>query len=434
MERLSFSFYRALAEELDTYETHFSQLQRDYARELRGETLLFAVDFSELHDYMHFAGRDAHRAAINSYILNTLEDRFSMLPGAVGELLADIEKVVPRHLLPDFGKALYTHPAVAEFLSGFPEGIWQEERLIELYVNAEAELRSALGGILNVLLLGDHYGSIQALQDLVNEGKLTPIEGVQQIGPVSSEAKAKLRLVESYLNLSRPTRSESNQIDAIDFTIALLLNQRGGQPGKRYITIYSQAASLIQACRAHDNLRWDNDYLIREAKYFQFRARLQGMFPTTAQRQEYVEEGHRLCQQLKAEISKLVDVDEQIQERAIEAPLKLLDLYRRFEEEWVQPLSFRVGAEDISVTRKRAQKLYEILKDQERFEGKTQDAYEVLKEHLRNIQGTLQAFTPARTDASDARVYKANLRRWLGLGDIETSEEGDAESAQEARR
>lgn len=423
MQRLSFGFYRALFDELEMYETHFSQLQRDYARELGREILVFAVDFSELHDYIHLADRDARRAAINSYILNTLEDQFSILPGAVGELLTDLERVVPRHLKPDFAEVLYTYPAVVQFRSIFPEAIQDEERLIKLYANAEAELKGALGGILDVVVRGLAYTSIQALQNLLRE-KLTPIQGVQQIGPLSPEAKSLSRLVECHLAVSRPNLTESNQTDALDFIVALLLNQQGEPPSKRYITIYSQARSLIQACRSHDSLQWDNDYLIREAKYFQFRTKLQELFPTTVeQRHEYVVEGCQLCQKLKAEISKLIDIDEQLQEGAIEASLELIDLYRRFEEEYKHPLSFREEMGERRITREQAKRLYDTLVDEARFVGRVEDTYEVLKEHLRRIERTLQAFTPVSTDTADARAHKANLRRWLGLVDLKTEEE-----------
>jgi len=431
MDRLDFSFYRGLYADLEMYETRFAQLQRDYARELRGETLFFAVDFSELHSYIHPASEDAHRAAINTYILNTLDDRFSMLPGATGELLSDLERTVPRHLKPDFGKALYTHPSVAKFLSGFPAGIQDEKRLAKSYAKAEAELRSALGGILDVLVLGHSHTSILALKDLLDKGKLTPIRGIQQIGQFSPESRRLAQLVESFLSVDRPGVPENNQIDAVDFLFALLLNQQGDPSDRRYITIYSQATSLIRACRSHDSLRWDNDYLIREAKYLQLRTKLQEMFGSARERHDYVVEGHKLCQQLKTGISRIVDIDEQFQEGAASPTLELVDLHRRFDEEYRQPLLFRGEAGEELVTGEQARRLYEILRDEQRFAGEAEEAYEVLKEHLRNIHRTLQAFAPALADTADIKAYKENLRRWLGFDVSATSEPECAELAEE---
>jgi hypothetical protein len=377
--------------------------------------LFFAIDFSELHDYIHFAERDARRAEINTYILNTLDDRFTILPGAVGELLSDLRRIVPQRLQPNYGEVLYTYPTVVQFLSGFPETIRDEARLIDLYGKAEADLKSTLGGILDVIVRGQAYTSVQALQHLLSEGKLSPIQGVNQIGSVSSEDKALSQLVRSYLSVSRPTLTESNEVDALDFVVALLLNKQEDSRDKRYITIYSQATSLIQACRSHDKLRWDNDYLIRELKYFQFRAKIQEMFTSTDQRNKQAAEWHHLCRELKAEIGNLINIEEQFHGGAIESPLKLADQYRRFDEECKQPLLLRTDTGQQLGSRERAQKLYEVLIDKSMFVGRVEEAYEVLKEHLRSVHKDLQAFVPLQTDTSSARAYKANLQRWLGL-------------------
>ena len=419
MERLAFGFYRAFFDELESYETHFAQLRRDFARDKRGEKLVFAVDFSELHDYMH---ANAERTTINRYVLNTLNDQFSILPGAVGELLSDLEYSFPKHFRTDFTKALLAYPAVVQFRSGFPK-VENEERLVNLYAEAEAELKRALGDILHVLVQEHHYTPVQALQGLLREGKLTPIDGLQQLGTLSSDAKilARERLVENYLELDRPDRPENNQTDAEDFTIALLLNQHR-DPSKRYITIYSQAESLIRACKTHDDLRWDNEYMIREAKYLQFRTKLQEIFPEgVGQRQKYIENGLQLCKNLKAEISSIIDIDEHLHDaetspkKSVEPSLRLIDGYRRFDEEYRQVLSFGRKAEKLSHTEERARQLYETLKDESRFVGKVEESYDVFKEHLKKIESSLQVFTPVSTDTENARKYKTDLRRWLGL-------------------
>jgi hypothetical protein len=421
MERLAFAFYRALYVELRTYETHLSQLKRDYERELRGERLYFAVDFSELYNYMHFASKDADRAALNIYILDSLEDQLSLLPGAVGELLTDLENSIPGHFKPQFTRALLAYPAVSKFVKDFAVTVQDEERLVELYAEAEGELRSALGEILDILIFGASHSAVQALQKLLQEGKLKPIDGVQQIQVVPPQSKVLLRHVESHLTLSRPGMTESNQVDAVDFAVALLLNQLASTHDRRYITIYSQARSLILACSSHDELRWDDDYLVREAKYLQYRTRLQELHPTVSQRHLKVVELCELCTELMRELSALVDIDEQLEQAPVEPPLRLLNLYRRFDEEVRQPLSFEPDAKRKTATRENAEKLYSILVDEARFEGEVGNAYDVLKEHLRSIERRLQAFTPMSTDTQNSRAYKASLRRWLELEGAETS-------------
>jgi len=429
MERLSFSIYRALNDQLETYETHLLQLQRDYACELRGETLWFAVDFSELHDYIHWVDKDAYRAAINSYILNTLHDRFTILPGAVGELLTDLERVVPKALKPSFGQALYSYPSVVEFRARFSDATCNEEHLIKLYADAEAELRSALGAILDVAVRGHKHTSLEALQSLLGEGKLTPIDGVRQVGPLSADLKRLFKLVESHLEVSRPGQTESNRVDAIDVVVALRLNQQESATGKRSVHIYSQALSLIRACRSHEDLRWDNDYVIRELKYFQYRARLQELFPTTQQRFDHIVEWSRLCQKLQSDISSLVNVDKQLRERPIEPSLRLIDSYRRFEEECMKPLLVKQNTSERRTSREHVEQLYRLLRDEATFEGEIQDAHEVLKEHFREMHRQLGCFAPTLDDTGDARMYKARLLAWLDLGDLETPEAPSTELA-----
>jgi hypothetical protein len=172
---------------------------------------------------------------------------------------------------------------------------------------------------------------------------------------------------------------------------------------------------LIQACRSDRSLQWDNDYLIREVKYFQFRTKLQEKFPNVQQRLERVAKWHHLCQMLMKEISKLVDIAGQFEQKLAEPSLQLLDLYRRFDEDCIQLLAFKGTLYEEPITKERIQNLYYILKDKTRFEGEAREAYEVLKEYLRRIHDTLHAFTPEALDTDDVRSYKANLRKWLDL-------------------
>lgn len=425
MESLAFSFYRALFDQLEMYETHFLQLQRDYNREAREETLFFAVDFSELHDYIH----SGDRTTINRYILDTLDDQFSILPGAVGELFTDLEKNFPKDFNPQLSNLLLADRDVVQFRSNFTNALQHEEYLIELYSKAETKLRGALGEILDVLV-SDHTPA-QRLQKLLSAGKLAPIEGVRKIGQLAPDDRDRFELVEHHLNLSRPRKTENNQIDAVDFIITLLLNERGKPSNKRYITIYSQAADLIMACRSHPKLQWEGDYLIREAKYFKFRVKLQEQFSTLSQRQEYLMEGRELCNTLKIEIRQLVDIDAQIQEGAITPSLKFLDLFRKFDEQYRQPLFFREDMEEKTITPERAKQLYETLVAKDKFAGRVEDAYGVLKQHLKRIESEFQVFTPASTDTDDVRRYKSNLRRWLGFEDLQSAEKENPKQTEE---
>ena len=430
MERLSFGFYRGVFDQIDKYEKRFGQLRRDYDRELRGQMPIFAVDYSELYNYAHLPAADANRVEINTRILNTLDDRLTILPGAMGEMLSDLERILPGELKSDFLGVLYHHPAVARFRELLQGGTWDEEQLLEAYAEAEVELRSALGELLQVVVRGVEHTWIGSLRQLLDK-RLTPIAGIRQLGPVPPETKNLSRFVESHLTLSRPGLSWSNQIDALDFTVAWLLNNEHLAEGNGYLTIYTGADSLILALRSHEDLQWDGDYLVRDLKYFWFRTRLQEMYGNLQQRHEHVVGWCQLALQVKSEISALVDIHERIKEGVVTSSLVLVDLYRRFEEECINPFWFRETVGTQPTPRERAFRLYEILRDEQEFKGRVDDAYGVLKEHLRRIHEDLQAFNPQPTDTHDARRYKAGLRVWLGLDEADREAEVEQLGAKE---
>lgn len=412
--RLAFSYFQAFYDNLEMYESQFSQLRRDYAREIRGEKLIFAVDFSEMYTYLHPSANQVERVYINSYILNNLSDSFTVLPGAVGELLNDLNSIIPKNLQPNYGELLYRHPAVRSFLSGFQNNIQDEENMVKLYNEAEAEIGSMLNGVFEVVMKSQKSTSVEALVNLF-QSKISPITNISQIGQLSPEDKALARLVESHLAVSKPNFTESNQIDATDFIIALLLNRIKDANEKRYISIYSQAVHLIKACRSHDNLKWENDYIIREAKYFQFRTKMQELFPSLEKRYKKVTEWEKLCKELTNGISELIDVDEQFQGNSIEAPLMLLEMYRVFEEECIIPLIVKREIGGRLVKKEDIKNLYDILINESVFVGSVDQTYDVLKEHLRTIHNSLQAFTPLEIDSLRIRKYKKSLSKWLGL-------------------
>lgn len=85
------------------------------------------------------------------------------------------------------------------------------------------------------------------------------------------------------------------------------------------------------------------------------------------------------------------------------------------------PLSFaeEIGKRQRSAARKKAAELYALLKEEGEFRGRAEDAYEVLKTYLRDLQERLALFTPDKVRAADAKTYMENLARWLGPENLE---------------
>jgi len=413
--RLPLQFYQVLFNELDIYITQFEQLQRDYDRELRGERLVFAADFSELHNYMYPYSPDSPRSSLNQYVFNTLENPFTLMPGAVGELLTDLERALPSSDILE-GHPLIPYEDVARFIYEFPTAMNDEERIIELYGRAEAQLKKAWGELFKVVIQGVYHTAFHAVKSLIDQGRLSPIEGVQGITPpLPPDVRQRAQWVRSDLNLLRPGRARNNQVDTIDFAVTWLLNRQEEVRRRRYLSIYTQSRAFINACTARQELRWEDDYLVRGAHHLKFRTRLQELFPSTKQRQEFVAEWAARCRQLQREIANLVDLERELPELR-EPSLRLLDLYRQFDEECRIPLEFagEAGEREELAVRERAVKLFELLKENGEFRGRTGDAYEVLKKYLQGLQERLALFTPAKVRAPDAKTYMENLERWLG--------------------
>ena len=415
MVRLPLQFYQGLFNDLDMYITQFDQLQRDYDRELEGERLVFAADFSELHNYMYPYSTDSPRSSLNRYVFNTLKDTFTLMPGAVGELLTNLERALPsRDVLERDPLTLYGD--LARFVHEFPFAIDDEERVVELYSQAEAQLRKAWGDLFMVVVEGVHHTAFHAAKSLIDRGRLSPIEGVEGIiPPFPPDVLRRARWVKRDLNLSRPERVRNNQVDTIDFAVTWLLNRQAEvRKSRRYLSIYTQSGAFINACTARQELRWEDDYLVRGAQYFKFRTRLQEMYPSLKRRQEFVVEWAATCRQLQEEINDLVDLEKELPQLR-EPSLRLLDLYRRFDEECWEPLSFtgEVGEREELAVRERAVELFELLKDDGEFRGRAGEAFEVLKTYLRDLQRRLALFTPDKARAPDAETYIENLARWL---------------------
>lgn len=418
--RLPLQFYQTLFNELDIYITQCEQLQRDYNRELEGERLLFASDFSELHNYMYPYSPDSQRSRLNQYVINNLEDPFTLMPGAVGELLTDLDRALPSSdVLED--DPLTTYEDVARFINEFPAVREDEERIIELYGRAEAQLKGAWGELFKIVTQGPSHTAFHAVKSLIDRDRLSPIEGVQRITqPLPPEVRQRAEWVRSKLNLLRPGKTRNNGVDTIDFVVTWLLNRQEVGKRRKYISIYTQSQAFINACTARRELCWEDDYLVRGAQYLKFRTRLQELLPSTKQRQEFVMGWASICKRLQKEITGLIDLEREMPELKMPS-LKLLDLYRQFDEECRMPLSFtgEIWEREKPSVQERAEKLFVLLKENGEFRGRTGEAFGVLKTYLRDLQNRLRLFTPEHVQSPDANTYMENLVKWLNSEDLQ---------------
>lgn len=411
MADYDFGFYRGIVNEIEFYENYFLQLDRDYQRESSGEKMVYAVDFSELHDYIHLLRKDAQRADINNYLINNLDDQFTLLPGAVGELFTDIEDMIKGQKKSVFFESLDNFPSVKAFIQNFSLTITNEDSFLEMYADAEPDLKNALTEIIST---AQHPSAVQSsilrIKSLLDDGKISPIQGVNQISSISDDTRKIYNLIENHLSISKPNRPMNNQADAIDFTVAWLLNQNKSN-GKRYISIYTQSENVINACRSHKSLRWENDYIVRDIKYLQYRTKIQEHFPNFSDRQQYVKSSCELCSRIKHNASGLVRLEEIENSKFSTPPYLLLEDLRRFSQECKEPLKFVVNrrkAEEM-----RAKSIYRILRDNKTYEGGTDDAVDILKLMLSDIQSKFNTFSPITTDTDEAKKYKQNLLDWL---------------------
>lgn len=416
--RLPLQFYQCLFNELETYITQFEQLQRDYDRELKGEQLVFTADFSEVHNYMYPYSSDSHRSSLNQYIFNTLENPFTLMPGGVGELLTDIERALPSSDAIE-KDPLMLYENVARFISEFPTAMNNEDRIIELYGRAEAQLNEAWGELFDVVLHGVQHSALQAVRFLMNQGKLVPIQGIQQITQFPSDVRQRAQWVRSDLNALRPGKTRNNQVDTIDFAITWLLNIQELNR-KKYFGIYTQSKMFMTACTARKELRWEDDYLVRGAQYFKFRTRLQELFSSLESKRSFVVKWTTTCKKLQREINNLIRVERELPELK-EPSLILLDIYRQFDEECRIPLDYtgKVGKQESSAIREKASQLFKLLKETNEFKGRTGEAYEILKSYLRDLQNRLALFAPENVRTSDAKKYMNNLVKWLRSENLE---------------
>jgi hypothetical protein len=428
--RLPLDFYQALFKELDKYIDQFDQLQRDYNRELKGEQLEFAVDFSEIRDYMYPYSMDSPRSSLNRYVFKTIDDQLTLMPGAVGELLTDLERTIPfRDELDIDSDPMTKYKEVSLFVNNFFTAINDEEKIVRLYSKAEEQLKKTWGELFNVVIHDGRHNALYEVKTLIDQGKLSPVKGIQEITQFPLDVKNRAQSVRNYLDINRPERSRNNQVDTIDFAVTWLLNMQKHRKERKYFSIYTQSHFFINACTLSHKLRWDEDYLVRGSQYFKFRTRLQELRDTIKQRYDFVVTWRQKCGQLQKEIKNL-DVLEKEPLNLKEPSLALLDLYRQFDEECRIPLTFTGKIDDAGRTdiRKNASKLYALLKEKGAYKGRTDDAFEVLKKYLQDLQEHFTLFAPEKVHAKNSKTYMENLAKWI---DSESLEDRNDEKKEE---
>lgn len=419
--KLDFQFYQALYNELDMYLTQFEQLQRDYNRELKGEQLEFAVDFSEIHDYMYPYRPESPRSNLNQYVFNTIENPLTLMPGAVGQLFTDLERALPSPDILD-RDPMTIYEDVAIFINNFPGAIKDEKKIIKLYCQAESHLKEAWGELFKVVMQGEHHTAFHAVKSLIDQGKISPIKGIKKITKFPLDILKRAQWVRNHLNFERPGRILNNQSDTIDFAITWLLNTQKHGKRKRYLSIYTQSKHFIYVCTSSHQLRWEDDYLVRGAYYLKFRTRLQELFTSKEKRKDFVVEWSEKCRKLQREMTNLGELEKEPSKMS-NATMVLLDLYRQFDEECRIPLTFEgeFKESEKSDVRERASKLYKLLKEKGEFRGRTGEAFEVLKKYLQDLQSQFTSFSPERVQAQDAKTYMENLAKWIESEKLEGS-------------
>ncbi|MCP5102330.1 MAG: DUF4062 domain-containing protein [bacterium] len=419
--RLPLTFFRALVKDLDEYIALFEQLQRDYSRELNGEQLEFAVDFSEIHNYMYPYSDQSPRSSLNQYIFNSIKDPLTLMPGAVGELLTDLERALPSP------EVLKRHPMViyknvATFINNFQGAINNEEKIIELYSQAEAQLKGAWGELFGAVMKDDRHTALYQVKSLIDRQKLSPIMGIHEINDFPSDVRERIQRVKSQLHLVRPERDRNNQVDTIDFGVTWLLNSQEHDGNKRYLSIYTQSQRLIHACTSSHQLRWKDDYLVRGAQYFKFRTKLQEEFPSTKQRKNFAATWSGKCRQLQKEIPDLFELEKK-QSKLKKPSLAMLDLYRQFDEDCRKRLEFSGESSNSEKPdiREKATELYRLMKTEGQFMGKTGDAFNVLKKYLEDLQRQFMLFAPEKVHGKDSKTFMENLAKWTDSVSFEES-------------
>lgn len=414
MPDLPRSVFTGLVAEAEAFETQLMQLSRDYERE-KQLSPIFAVDFSELFNYIHYLDRSASRAGITVHILETIQDPLTILPCSVGELLNDMFKNVPDSPSSTSIKQLLAkNPSIQQFIDGYQAALSDENLLVNLYSSAAASLRRALGPLADLLLTETAPAPVKRISSLLHE-KILPIEGIGDLQPLSKNEKKMSTSVKRRLDKLRPGLTDNNEADALDAIIAYVLNERQkGIPGS-FLSIYTQSTDVINACNAVRGLRWQDDFLVRSAKYLQYRTKLQEHFSDLPERVQSANSMIELCRGVKREAPNLIkELKARLQGQSGVSG-ELIGLYHRYETEVREFLKFVPADTDVDAQKKRAIELYRIVKDTGKFEGRLEEAFDVLREHLRQLLNDLQELSPVETDEKEISNYREEMLRWLGI-------------------
>jgi hypothetical protein len=406
-----YALYRLLYREIESYLHHLLQIRRDYRREQSGIEILFAMDYSELHDYMD---QTQNRSEVNAYVVDESHATFTLLPSAVGELIGGIQKDLKRSSLPAFGEALYRYPEVAQFVSSYPATASDPQALINLYAAAETRLREAMGHLCHAAVGGEGASGVGRLQDLLDKKRIRPVTGIASLGRVTAEMRRMQSLVQFHLDISRPRRGDNNMADASDLTVARMLCEQGVREVPKYVPIYTQSTDLLSASTAHESLLFDDDPLVRDIKYFQYRTKLHTAIRTTSKRLERLDQLVEICERAKVHLGEVVRGPEHEEFWKSHAGAKAADTAREFDEEVRRPLYFRIpSAEALDQVEHQAERLYERLRQEGEFASRIDEAHDVLRTQFSRIQDTLQAFVPSDLDPGNVQQYKKKLQCWL---------------------
>jgi hypothetical protein len=193
-----------------------------------------------------------------------------------------------------------------------------------------------------------------------------------------------------------------------------MLCEQGKEDEPKYVPIYTQSTDLLSASTAHESLLFDEDPLVRDIKYFQYRTRLRTEIRTAPKRIEKIEQLISICENAKVRLGEVVRGPEHAEFWKSHDGARAAETAREFDEEVRRFLYYRVPPVEASEQpEERARHLFDALRRRREFEGRIDEACDVLKEQMAQIQEKLQAFAPNGLDPADVRLYKAKLQNWL---------------------
>lgn len=414
--RLPMDYYQDLWKKLEDYEFILSRAATDISRELQGNKIIFAVDFSEVYNYLYSTRSDATRGLVNSFIFDNSPLKWTLFPAAVGELIESISGLIPKVFRIDYDNLLANNPKIKNFLRDNDEILKNKEKFLDYYINADNEIRNFLSTL--IITLGDVNRmppAINKLIALLSQQKLSPIENISRIGTLNDEDNYLFNFIFNFLMYKKKTYSKNNRADAIDSMLINKLNLLTAPD--EFVAFYTQAENLIgafSALRSNQSFSWGDNGVLRDTKYFIFRTNLKTKFEDDAECLEKIRYWRTLCKEMKTEISQTFDIEKKLEGGAIKASYLLMNKYRIFCEDCEPIMEFHRA--DVEL-KKQAEELYKIWLEQNQYKGDQDQTIELLKVHLKSIITKLQLFTPIQIDDQDVKKYMKEINRWLGINE-----------------